>query len=111
MPMYSFKCTEASLRIGLIRDFINLLQRQCMRLSIICLKSTAWGILLTRDTQKTSTGDLACNDGRAECVSKGRTVVSDTGPLISLEKLTDGFGFIRLLYDTILISPTVLKEW
>ena len=43
-------------------------------------------------------------------MSKGRTVVSDTGPLIPLEKLTDGFGFIRLLYDTILISPTVLKE-
>ena len=43
-------------------------------------------------------------------MSKGRTVVSDTGPLISLEKLTDGFGFIRLLYDTILISPAVLKE-
>ena len=43
-------------------------------------------------------------------MSEERTIVSDTGPLISLEKLTDGFGLIRLLYDTILISPTVLKE-
>ena len=40
-------------------------------------------------------------------MSEERIVVSDTGPLISLEKLTDGFEFIRLLYDTILISATV----
>ena len=39
-----------------------------------------------------------------------RRVVSDTGPLISLERLTDGFAFIRRLYDQIVIPPAVLEE-
>lgn len=39
-----------------------------------------------------------------------RTVVSDTGPLISLEKLSGGFEFIHQLYDKILIPPPVLRE-
>jgi len=37
-------------------------------------------------------------------------IVSDTGPLISLEKLTDGYCFIRKLYDKIIIPSAVLKE-
>jgi len=37
-------------------------------------------------------------------------VVSNTGPLISLEKLRDGFNFIRKLYDKIIIPPAVLQE-
>lgn len=41
--------------------------------------------------------------------SKSR-VVSDTGPLISLEKLTGGFRFIRRLYDRIIVPPAVLEE-
>ena len=39
-----------------------------------------------------------------------RLIVSDTGPIISLEKLSDGFRFIRLLYDRILIPKAVLDE-
>ncbi len=39
-----------------------------------------------------------------------RRIVSDTGPLISLEKLTDGFRFIRTLYDQIIVPPAVLEE-
>jgi hypothetical protein len=39
-----------------------------------------------------------------------RRIVSDTGPLISLEKLPDGYRFIRLLYDRILIPSAVLEE-
>lgn len=39
-----------------------------------------------------------------------RQIVSNTGPLISLEKLTDGYKFIRLLYDRIIIPPAVLHE-
>ena len=37
-------------------------------------------------------------------------VVSDAGPLISLEKLTDGFEFIRQLYVQIVVPPSVLAE-
>lgn len=39
-----------------------------------------------------------------------RRVVSDTGPLISLEKLTGGFRFIRRLYNQIIVPPAVLEE-
>ena len=39
-----------------------------------------------------------------------RRVVSDTGPMISLERLTDGFQFIRCLYDQIIVPPAVLAE-
>ena len=37
-------------------------------------------------------------------------IVSDTGPLISLEKITDGYDFIRKLYDKIIIPSAVIKE-
>jgi hypothetical protein len=37
-------------------------------------------------------------------------IVSNTGPLISLEKLRQGYDFIRQLYDTIIIPPGVLDE-
>ncbi len=43
-------------------------------------------------------------------MSEDRRLVSDTGPLISLEKLGDGFRILRLLYDRILIPPSVLAE-
>lgn len=43
-------------------------------------------------------------------MSTPRRIVSDTGPLISLEKLTGGFRFIRKLYDVVLIPPVVLRE-
>ncbi len=43
-------------------------------------------------------------------MNQRRQVVSDTGPLISLEKLSDGYKFIRMLYETILIPPAVLDE-
>ena len=39
-----------------------------------------------------------------------RRIVSNTGPLISLEKLRQGYDFIRQLYDTIIIPPGVLAE-
>ncbi|MGE0083651.1 MAG: hypothetical protein AB7S75_04455 [Desulfococcaceae bacterium] len=39
-----------------------------------------------------------------------KTVVSNTGPLISLEKLRDGYGFIRKLYRKILIPHKVAEE-
>lgn len=39
-----------------------------------------------------------------------RIIVSDTGPIISLEKLIEGFDFIRRLYDEILVPPSVLEE-
>jgi len=39
-----------------------------------------------------------------------RLIISNTGPLISLEKISNGYGFIRKLYDHILIPPTVLEE-
>lgn len=37
-------------------------------------------------------------------------IVCDTGPLISLEKLENGFEFIQELYQTIIIPPAVLQE-
>jgi len=40
----------------------------------------------------------------------GRETASDTGPLITLEKLSDGYRFIRLLYDRIIIPHAVLDE-
>lgn len=43
-------------------------------------------------------------------MSREREIASDTGPLITLEKLSDGYLFIRLLYDKILISRAVLEE-
>lgn len=39
-----------------------------------------------------------------------RRIASDTGPLITLEKLSNGYRFIRLLYDKILIPRVVLEE-
>jgi hypothetical protein len=36
-------------------------------------------------------------------LSDERKTASDTGPLITLEKLSDGYRFIRLLYDRIII--------
>ena len=39
-----------------------------------------------------------------------RRIISNTGPLISLEKLHQGYDFIRLLYDTIIIPPGVFDE-
>ncbi len=36
--------------------------------------------------------------------------MSDTGPLISLERLADGFQLIRRLYDRIIVPPAVLDE-
>lgn len=43
-------------------------------------------------------------------MSGERETASDTGPLITLEKLSDGYRFIRLLYDRIIIPRTVLDE-
>lgn len=39
-----------------------------------------------------------------------RRIISNTGPLISLEKLTNGYEFIRRLYETIFVPPSVLFE-
>ncbi len=39
-----------------------------------------------------------------------RRIASDTGPLITLEKLPDGYRFIRKLYDVIIIPQAVLDE-
>lgn len=39
-----------------------------------------------------------------------RRIVSDTSPLISLEKIDGGYAFIRQLYDTVLVPPAVLRE-
>ena len=38
------------------------------------------------------------------------TIVSDTGPIITLEKLPGGFALLRKLYDKILIPQEVLNE-
>ena len=43
-------------------------------------------------------------------MSIARSIVSNTGPLISLEKLPDGFRFIRLLYDKIIVPSSVIEE-
>ena len=39
-----------------------------------------------------------------------RHIVSDSGPLITLEKLSDGYQFIRRRYERIVIPATVLGE-
>jgi predicted nucleic acid-binding protein len=39
-----------------------------------------------------------------------KLTVSNTGPLISLEKLTDGYKFIRNLYDKVIVPPAVIQE-
>lgn len=39
-----------------------------------------------------------------------KNVVSNTGPLISLEKLDGGFRFIGKIYHKILIPPKVAEE-
>ncbi|MBI2488075.1 MAG: hypothetical protein HYW01_14250 [Deltaproteobacteria bacterium] len=39
-----------------------------------------------------------------------KAIVSDTSPLISLEKISGGFNFIRKLYDKVFIPPAVLEE-
>jgi predicted nucleic acid-binding protein len=43
-------------------------------------------------------------------MTSGRHIVSDAGPLISLEKITDGYRFIARLYDRIFVPPAVLDE-
>jgi predicted nucleic acid-binding protein len=43
-------------------------------------------------------------------MSKQQSIVSDTGPLITLEMLTDGYRFIELLYSQIIIPQSVLDE-
>jgi predicted nucleic acid-binding protein len=43
-------------------------------------------------------------------LTSARETVSDTGPLITLEKLSDGYRFIRLLYDKIIVPRAVLDE-
>ena len=43
-------------------------------------------------------------------MSARRSIVSNTGPLISLEKLDRGYEFIRRLYDNIIVPVTVLAE-
>ncbi|MBI5595776.1 MAG: hypothetical protein HY928_06770 [Elusimicrobia bacterium] len=40
----------------------------------------------------------------------GGIVVSDTGPLISLEKVAGGFPFLRLMADRVLVPEAVLQE-
>ena len=39
-----------------------------------------------------------------------RQIVSNTGPLISLEKLNQGYDFIRCLYEKLIIPSAVLDE-
>ncbi len=39
-----------------------------------------------------------------------KRIVSDTSPLISLEKIEGGYTFFRRLYDRILVPPAVLRE-
>ncbi len=41
---------------------------------------------------------------------KSRIVVSDTTPLIALEKISNGFDFIQKIYDKILVPRQVLEE-
>lgn len=43
-------------------------------------------------------------------MSEKRSIVSDTGPLISLERIKDGYSFVRRLYDNIIIPHSVLEE-
>lgn len=39
-----------------------------------------------------------------------REAVSDTGPLISLEKISGGFSLLRSLFDRVLVPPQVVEE-
>ena len=39
-----------------------------------------------------------------------KRVVSDTSPLISLEKIEEGHTFLRQFYDEVLVPPAVLRE-
>jgi predicted nucleic acid-binding protein len=39
-----------------------------------------------------------------------KRIVSDTSPLISLEKIDGGYRLFRRLYDKILVPPAVLQE-
>ena len=39
-----------------------------------------------------------------------REAVNDEGPLITLEKLPDGFSFIRTLYRRIIVPPAIIEE-
>jgi predicted nucleic acid-binding protein len=39
-----------------------------------------------------------------------KIIVSNTGPMISLEKLGGGFDFIHKLYDKVILPEIVLKE-
>lgn len=39
-----------------------------------------------------------------------KRIVSDTSPLISLEKIDGGYKFFRQLYDKVLVPPAVLRE-
>lgn len=39
-----------------------------------------------------------------------RQIVSDTSPLISLEKITGGYRFIRRLYSRLVVPPAVIDE-
>jgi hypothetical protein len=39
-----------------------------------------------------------------------RQIVCDTGPLISLEKITGGYRFIGRLYDQLIVPPAVMDE-
>ena len=39
-----------------------------------------------------------------------RRIVCDTGPLISLEKITGGYYFIKRLYDRLIVPPAVMDE-
>jgi predicted nucleic acid-binding protein len=39
-----------------------------------------------------------------------RRIVCDTGPLISLEKITGGYLFIGRLYDRLIVPPAVMDE-
>lgn len=43
-------------------------------------------------------------------MSEDQQIVSNTGPLISLEKMNHGYEFIRRLYTTLIIPPAVLAE-
>jgi hypothetical protein len=43
-------------------------------------------------------------------MGEGRRIVSDTVPLISLEKLNQGYDFIRRLYDQIVLPPLSLPK-
>jgi predicted nucleic acid-binding protein len=39
-----------------------------------------------------------------------KRIVSDTSPLISLEKIDGGYELVRRLYDKVLVPPAVLRE-